>query len=86
MLTDLYSPLARPGVPEPTKRRCDGVLAFLRSLDEGERVTATELAQRMRAGSGRPYPVELCRKDLHRLDGADLLLSDYGHPERWWAR
>lgn len=81
-----YSDLAPTIVPEPTRRRRDRVLFYLRSMDEGESVTASQLAEYMRRNRLRDYNADLCRKDLHRLHEVGLVLSDYGHPARWWAR
>lgn len=83
-MSQTYSDLAGAQIPEPTKRRCDRILFYLRSADEA--VTADELAAHMRRNRMRDYSTELCRKDLHRLDKVGLISSDYGHPERWWAR
>lgn len=82
-----YSDLASALVPEPTKRRVDRVLFYLRTLDDGETITAGDLARHMLRN--RPprggYSTALCLKDLNRLLDRDLVRYR-GHPKQWSAR
>jgi hypothetical protein len=78
--------LAVPLVPEPTRRRCDRVLFTLRLMAPGQAIRANELSEQIRRGGLHDYSAQLCRKDLRRLDKVGLVLSDYGHPERFWTR
>ena len=81
-----YSDLAGPLVPEPTIRTRERVLFYLRSLAEGETLTAKEMTDHLRRNRLPDYPYSRCLKDLRVLAEAGLARRHYDHPERWSAR
>ncbi len=63
-----YSDVAHSAVPEPTIRMRERVLFYLRSLPEGETVTAKEMVDHLRRNRLPDYPYSRCLKDLRVLE------------------
>ena len=61
------------------------VLFYLRSLPEGETVTAKEMVDHLRRNRLPDYPYSRCLKDLRVLEESGLARS-VGWPQRWCAR
>jgi hypothetical protein len=81
-----YSDVAHSLVPEPTIRMRERVLFYLRSLAEGETVTAKQMVDHLRRNRLPEYPYSRCIKDLRVLKESGLARSDRGWPQRWSAR
>ena len=63
----------------------DRVLFYLRSLSDGETITAKEMTEHLRRNRLPDYPYGRCLKDLRVLAEAGLPRRHYDHPERWSA-